>query len=137
MEMRFTAIDGREVDLRELRGKVVLIDFRGVTWCGACRMEEPYMRDAYAKYRAHGFEILTITYENKESSRDFVRRYTQEKGLVWPHYFDGKGADNPYIRRFGITAVPQHFLLDQQGLLVSTDVRGDKLEPNVRRLLGL
>lgn len=137
MEMRFTAIDGRQVDLRELRGKVVLLDFRGVTWCGACRMEEPYMRDAYAKYREQGFEIVTITFESKESSRDFVLRYTQENGLVWPHYFDGKGSQNPYIKRFGITAVPQHFLLNQEGLLVSTDARGKKLEEEVRRLLGL
>ncbi|MBL9208113.1 MAG: TlpA family protein disulfide reductase [Opitutaceae bacterium] len=137
MVMRFTALDGTKVDLEQLRGKVVLIDFRGVTWCGACREEEPTMKDVYARYRAKGFEILTITFENKPESREFVRTYVKERGLSWPHSFDGAGSNNPYIQRFGIVSVPQHFLLDQAGLLVSTDVRGPKLEPAVRRLLGL
>ena len=137
MEMRFTAIDGREVDLAKLRGKVVLIDFRGVTWCGACREEEPYMKDAYAKYRDQGFEIITITYETKTESRAFVLNYLKERSLTWPAYFDGQGENNPYIKRYGITAVPQHFLIDRQGLLATTDVRSRKLEPAVRRLLGL
>ena len=137
MEMSFTALDGREVDLAKLRGKVVLIDFRGVTWCGACRDEEPFMKAAYAEFREHGFEIITITYETKPESRAFVEKFVRDRGLVWPHYFDGQGAKNPYIERFGITGVPEHFLLDQQGLLVTTDVRGRKLAPAVRRLLGL
>ena len=137
MEMKFTAIDGREVDLKKLRGKVVLIDFRGVTWCGACREEEPYMKEVYAKYHGRGFEIITITFENKEESRDFVKNYVKERGLVWPHYFDGRGSKNPYIQRFGITGVPQHFLIDQSGLLVRTDARGVKLEAEVKRLLNL
>jgi len=137
MEMKFTALDGREVDLEKLRGKVVLVDFRGVTWCGACRDEEPYMKEVFSKYHGRGFEIITITFENREESRAFVQNYVKERSLVWPHYFDGLGSKNPFIQRFGITGVPQHFLLDQHGLLVSTDVRGHKLEPAVRRLLGL
>ncbi len=137
MVMRFTALDGTDVDLERLRGKVVLIDFRGVTWCGACREEEPTMKDVYARYHAKGFEILTITFENKPESREFVRSYVKERGLTWPHYFDGAGAKNPFIQRFGIVGVPQHFLLDQTGLLVSTEVRGSRLKPAVRRLLGL
>ncbi len=137
MTMVFTALDGRVVDLEKLRGKVVLIDFRGVTWCGACRDEEPYMKEAYAKFHDQGFEIVTITYEMGTDRRAEVEKYIRERGLVWPHYFDGKGVKNPYILRFGITGVPQHFLLDQRGLLVSTDVRGTKLEPAVRQLLQL
>jgi len=135
MTMQFTAIDGREVNLAELRGKVVLLDFRGVTWCGACRSEEPYMREAYEQYRDRGFEIVTITYEMKSESREFVLNYMREKNLVWPHYFDGQGHNNPYVRRFGITSVPQHFLLDKEGLLASTDVRGEKLAPAIEKLL--
>lgn len=88
-------------------------------------------------YCHHGFENVSIAFDNKESSRDFVLRHTQENGLVWPHYFDGRGAQNAYIKRFGITSVPQHFLLNQEGLLVSTDLRGKKLEPEVKRLLQL
>lgn len=136
IDMKFTAIDGREVDLAKLRGKVVLIEFRGVTWCGACRDEEPSKKAAYAKYRERGFEIITITYENKESSRGFVQNYIKERGLIWPHYFDGLGARNPYIQRFGITAVPKYFLLNQEGLLVSTDVRKGKLKQELEKLLA-
>jgi peroxiredoxin len=137
VEMSFTAIDGREVNLARLRGKVVLLEFRGVTWCGACREEEPFLRDIYAKYRDKGLEIVCVTFENKESSRQFVLKYLADRKLVWPHYFDGKGSKNPFIQQFGITGVPRIYVLDQSGKIVGTDVRGRQIEPAVRALLGL
>lgn len=94
------------------------------------------MKAAYAKYHKKGFEIITITCE-LEKDRDAVRKYVQRKGLVWPHYFDGLYVDNPYIRRYGLTGMPAHFLLDKNGLLATTEVRREKLEPAIERLLAL
>ena len=73
MTMRFMALDGREVDLSKMRNKVVLIDFRGVTWCGSCREEEPFIRKAYDQYHRQGLEVICITWEMKENSRDLWR----------------------------------------------------------------
>lgn len=137
--IRFTAMDGREVDTDKMIGRVVLIDFRGVTWCGACRVEEPHLKEIYAKYQACGFEVITITMEPSPRSRDFVGKYIRERGLVWPHYWDGR-RDNPIALRFGINAAPEYLLLGKNGLLVE-QMRGSgglkNLEALVCRELGI
>lgn len=140
LEMRFTALDGREVDLRALRGKVVLIDFWASKWCGACKVELPRLKAAYAKYHARGFEVVGIACEMKLGDRQFLVDYLTKNEIPWPQYFDGGGMGNEYARRFGFTAIPQYLLLDQRGLLVShTQGSGGlrELERTVRELLGI
>jgi thiol-disulfide isomerase/thioredoxin len=139
LQMKFTALDGRQVDLAALHGKVVLIDFRGVTWCGACRTQEPLIKDVYGRYHDKGFEIITITWEMRPSARDFVEKYARENGMPWPFYFDGR-ADNPYIKEFGFRGVPQYFLIGTDGLLLAhTESSGGvrNLEEAVRKALRL
>jgi len=140
VEMRFTALDGREVDLARLRGKVVLVDFWAARWCGACKVELPRLKAAYARYHVRGFEVIGIACEMKESDRQFLVDYVAKNEMPWPQYFDGKGMNNEYARRFGFTAIPQYLLLDQRGRLVSHTqgsggLRG--LERLLRELLGL
>jgi peroxiredoxin len=143
MQLSFAALDGRKVDLAKLRGKVVLVDFTAVTWCQGCRIQEVFLKAAYEKYHAQGFEIIAITNEaasqpdDKQARIAFMVRLLRERNIEWPHYFDGKGMGNPYIKQYGISAFPSHFLLDKNGLLVTTKARGPELDKYVRRLLGL
>jgi thiol-disulfide isomerase/thioredoxin len=140
MKMSFTAVDGRSVDLSALQGKVVLIDFWAATWCGACKVQEPLMKEVYARYHEVGFEIVGIACEMKESDRAFLMSYVKEHAMPWPQYFDGRGMRNEYSRRYGFTSLPQYFLLGRDGLLIahtqgSAGLRN--LEAVVRRLLDL
>jgi hypothetical protein len=57
--------------------------------------------------------------------------------MVWPQYFDGKGWQNDLGRKFGINAIPAMFLLDKEGKIASDEARGEKLETEIKRLLGL
>ncbi len=135
MEMKFTAVDGREVDLAQLRGKVVLIDF-WATWCGPCKEELPNVLANYRKYHDLGFEVVGVSLD-AEKDRQKLIDYAREQGLPWPQHFDGKGWKNEFATRFSIKAIPAMFLLDQAGLVVSTEARGAKLEAEIRRLLKL
>jgi peroxiredoxin len=135
LELQFTALDGRAVDVAQLRGKVVLIDF-WATWCGPCKEELPNVQAAYAKYHAQGFEVIGVSLDSdkdREKLVDFVRTHE----LPWPQHFDGRGWKNEFAVKFGIRAIPAMFLLDQEGKVVSTDARGPKLEAEIRRLLKL
>lgn len=140
IEMRFTALDGTEVDLEKCRGRVVLLQF-WATWCSSCKQQLPLLRELYAKYHEAGFDVFGITMEYRESDRAKLRHDIEKYGITWPQFFDGLGlAHNEWTNRYAVMAAPTYFLIGPDGRLVSYLVanRGlDNLEGQLRRLLGL
>ena len=151
LEMKFVAADGRQIDLAKLRGKVVLIDFWAM-WCGPCVAEMPNVKKVYAAYHDQGFEVIGVSLDQVrlpptdpddvraakfEASRKKLLDFVSSRELPWPQYYDGKWWSNAYALEFCIDSVPAMFLLDRNGMVVSTNARGPKLEAEVKRLLGL
>lgn len=134
-DLAFTAIDGREVDLKELRGKVVLIDF-WATWCGPCIAELPNVKQVYSDYHDKGFEIIGVSLDAERDRQKFIDLVAAEN-VTWPQRFEGKAWKDPLVATYTISGIPAMFLLDQDGMLVSTNARGEKLESEVKRLLKL
>jgi thiol-disulfide isomerase/thioredoxin len=124
LDIKFTAADGREVDLAKLRGKVVLIDF-WATWCGPCIAELPHVLEAYAKYHDRGFEIVGISFD---SDRAKLTTVTGAKQMTWPQFFDGKGWQNQYGQQYGIHGIPTMWLVDKQGKLATKTARQNLAE---------
>jgi len=131
LEMKFTAVDGREVDVSKLQGKVVLIDF-WATWCGPCVAELPNVLKAYKELHPKGFEIVGISLDGEKSE---LEAFVKEKGMEWPQYFDGKGWQNEIATKYGIQSIPAMWLLNKKGMVVSTAARGS-LEEQVTKLLA-
>jgi thiol-disulfide isomerase/thioredoxin len=150
-EIQFTDVAGRKVTLSGLRGRVVLLDF-WATWCGPCVAELPALRKLYRDYHDRGLEIVGISLENAalrssdtpeqsteklERAKKVLTDFIAREQMPWPQYFDGKHWKNDLSTRFGIRAIPAILLIDREGKLVSTGSRGEKLEAEVKRLLGL
>jgi thiol-disulfide isomerase/thioredoxin len=130
LDLSFVAVDGKKINLADMKGKVVLIDF-WATWCGPCVADMPNVKRAYDKYHAVGFEILGISLDE---SKDALTGYLKKNEIAWPQYFDGKQWNNDISFRFGISAVPTQWIIDKKGILRDTNVRG-KLEDAVGALL--
>jgi thiol-disulfide isomerase/thioredoxin len=130
LDIRFTALDGREVDLAKLKGKVVLVEFWSTT-CGPCIAEMPTVKAVYQKLRDQGLEVLAISLDDKESA---LRRFIKEKELPWPQHFDGKGWENQFAVQYGIFSIPTMWLVDKRGNLRDTNTRFD-LERRVTAML--
>lgn len=134
VEMKFTALDGRKVDLAQLRGKVVLIDF-WATWCKPCMAEMPNVRAAYEKFHSRGFEVIGVSLD-KADDRQKLIDCVAKNNMAWPQHFDGQGWQNEYTQRYNITGIPATLLLDRAGKLIGQELRGEELNAAVERALA-
>ncbi len=127
-----TTTDGKTIKLSDLKGKVVLIDF-WATWCAPCIAEMPNMRKAYAEFAENDdFILLGISLDEYAKT---VQKFVKEKGLPWPQIVLGPAEKNPIAKKYNVSAIPATFLLDRKGKVVATDLRGGKLQAELRKLL--
>ncbi|HYR57169.1 MAG TPA: TlpA disulfide reductase family protein [Chthoniobacteraceae bacterium] len=132
VELKFTATDGKEVDLEKLRGKVVLVDF-WASWCGPCMAEAPNVVATYKKLHEKGFEILGISLDQDKAAMEGALK---KHGMTWQQFFDGKGWQNSISTSFGINSIPAAWLIDKKGMLRETSLRGEALGAGVEKLLA-
>ena len=130
LELKFTAVDGRVVDLKTLRGHVVLLDFWG-SFCGPCMARLPELKEMYDKLHAEGLEIAGINFDEEPL---LVGAFAKDRGLSWPQFCDGRGWQNEFGVRYGIHALPAMWLVDRRGILRDLHA-GTKLAEKVKVLL--
>ena len=133
LALKFAAVDGREVDLDKMRGKVVLVDF----WAAGSERSvdmAPAVKEAYDKFHSKGFEIAGIDLDDqKESLTNFVA----EQKMAWPQYFDGKALETKFAVEFDVkdTDIPAMWLVDKKGVLRFINA-GFDFDRKIERLLG-
>jgi thiol-disulfide isomerase/thioredoxin len=119
-------IDGADFSLAQLRGQYVLLHFWG-SWCGPCRRENPELRELYREFAfAEADPRLAIVSVGIE--RDSLRwqEALLRDGLDWPyHLMDGTESlrffGGPVAERYGVRAVPMHYLIGPDGELLLAD----------------
>ncbi len=131
LAIKFTALDGRKVELAKLKGKVVLIDF-WATWCGPCVAEIPNVKAAYEKLNPKGFEVIGISLDEDKGA---LQAMVKHKQLPWPQFFESENSENRFAKEYGVNSIPAMWLVDKHGKLVDMNGRDD-LVKKVERLLA-
>jgi peroxiredoxin len=125
--------DGNVRKLSDLRGTVVLLDF-WASWCGPCRRENPSVVRAYEKYKDQGFEVFSVSLD---SDANRWRKAIEQDQLTWPnHVSDLQGWRNGAAREYGISSIPHTMLIDRDGAILATHLRGSGVESALRGVFG-
>ena len=132
-ELSFPSPTGKEIALSSLRGKVVLIDF-WASWCRPCRMENPNVVKLYNEYKDKGFTVYSVSLD-KDKNR-WVNAIQQD-GLIWPnHVSDLKGWQSKAAQIYAVSGIPYTVLIDKEGKVIATNLRGAQLEEKLKEILG-
>lgn len=121
----------KDFALSSLRGKVVLIDF-WASWCGPCRKELPNVKRAYEKYKNKGFEILGVSLDK---DRNAWLEAISKEGLTWPQVSDLKFWQSEAVQIYAIQSIPYTVLIDKEGKILATDLRGVELDKKLAEVL--
>jgi peroxiredoxin len=123
--------EGQTVNLSDLRGKYVLIDF-WAAWCKPCREENPNVVRLYNKYNEKGFEVFGVSLDR---TKEAWLRGIEEDGLEWTQVSDLQYFNSEAAAAYQINAIPATYLIDPEGNIIAKDLRGPSLERKLEELL--
>lgn len=123
---------GDTVRLSSLKGEVVLLDF-WASWCGPCRKENPQVRAMYQKYKDRGFEIYGVSLDHNATQWKIA---IQQDQLPWIHVSDLKAWSSIAAKIYDVHGIPQTFLIDKDGRIHRSGLRGEQLEAELEYLLN-
>ena len=124
IDLELKNLNGDFIKLSSLKGKYILLEFWS-SWCGPCRAENPRLLKVYNQYKEKGFEIYAVSLDDKKES---WQNTVKDDKITWITVSDLKGPTNSKAAMlYEVSAIPRNFLIDREGKIIATDLRGEDL----------
>ena len=124
-EISLPTPEGNVIKLSSTRGSVVLLDF-WASWCAPCRLENPNLVKVYNLYQKKGFQIYQVSLDKTKEA--WVKGIQDDHLEKWIHVSDIQYWNSIVVPLYKIESIPFNFLLDKEGRIIASNLRGDQLK---------
>jgi thiol-disulfide isomerase/thioredoxin len=122
---------GDTVKLSSTKGSVVLLDF-WASWCAPCRKESPNLVKAYDLYHKKGFNIYQVSLDKTKEA--WMKGIQDDNLGKWIHVSDIQYWNSIVVPLYKIESIPNNYLLDKEGRIITTNLRGDQLQKKLAEI---
>ncbi len=125
--------EGDTIKLSSTKGSVVLLDF-WAAWCAPCRIENPNLVKAYEMYHGRGFQIYQVSLDKTREA--WIKGIEDDQLGKWIHVSDVRYWNSVVVPLYKIESIPTNYLLDREGRVIATNLRGDALQRKLAELFN-
>jgi len=132
-EIALPDTEGDTITLSSTRGNIVLLDF-WASWCKPCRDENPNLVNAYNKYHNKGFQIYQVSLDKTREA--WMKGISEDHLERWIHVSDLRYWQSMVVSLYELEQIPTNFLLDKDGKIIASDLRGEMLQRKLDELFN-
>jgi thiol-disulfide isomerase/thioredoxin len=132
-EITLPSPEGDTIKLSSTRGSVVLLDF-WASWCVPCRQENPNLVKAYNLYHKKGFQIFQVSLDKTKEA--WIKGIKDDQLGKWIHVSDVQYWNSVVVPLYKIESIPSNFLLDKEGKILASNLRGEQLEKKLAEIFN-
>ena len=135
-DFTFTDANGKNVSLKDFRGKIVVLDFCA-SWCGPCRKEMRSMLTIYNELKADDLEFISVSLDDSEAK---WKKMLDEEKLPWVMLWDKAGfpknskTPSAIQTAYGFYSIPFLVVIDKEGKLAARNVRGEQVREAILKI---
>ena len=120
-----TMFDGKKIQMKELKGKVVLLNF-WATWCPPCRQELTRVeKDIIERFKNDNFVFLPVS---REENYETLQKFREKTGYTFPM---GMDPERKIYSLFADQEIPRNYLIDKSGKIIKIEVGYDENDFNM------